>query len=560
MKRTLYAALGAALFALASCASEPPAVPDYSALPPVDTSFFVQTDGTRFRAPDGSPWVGRGVAFGNAVWSNPQSAADFQHHRMSDYRVLKEMGFNSVRFYINYALFESDNRPYRYKQSGFDWIDRNIEAARAEGIRLILNMHYPQGGFQSNGNGDALWTNRANQDRLVALWKEIAFRYRAEPVIIGYGPVNEPVPVHGMNEWEALLQRIIDAIREVDSHHIIFAERAIWLKNGHTDEIRSNLEFPQNITDPAGQLALEFHFYDPMPFTHQNTSWTSYNGLNASWPDENRLDLRGGRWASFAEAGQNMASGTFDWREAGGTLVRPDRDEWLVAYPVLQAHSIGTRGSVWIDRIVVEESADNGETFTTVKETPGNTENGWDFWSHNKSGAFSLSRPDAVTGNRLSVSGTTGDANITWRQGGIFLEKGKTYRFSARLKGRNIAKDATVRLRLDFYTGEAVRVWNRAYLEDLVDSYVEHAKNRDLPLYLGEFGLAADAFEEGRGGLQWIEEMLDILVSRNITYNYHTWRESAFGIFRNNVGYADPAQAFKPLVETFTRLQNSEEN
>src|SRR5574344_946521 len=116
---------------------------------------------------------------------------------MEDYGRVKAMGFNSVRFYINYALFESDSRPGQYREQGFSWLDQNIAAARDQGVGLILNMHYPQGGFQSNGAGDALWNSKKNQDRLVALWKEIAKRYRGEPVIIGYGLVNEPVPVHG---------------------------------------------------------------------------------------------------------------------------------------------------------------------------------------------------------------------------------------------------------------------------------------------------------------------------------------------------------------------------
>lgn len=48
-------------------------------------------------------------------------------------------------------------------------------------------MHYPQGGYQSQGNGMALWTDPENQRRLVKLWGEIARRYADEPAIQGYG-------------------------------------------------------------------------------------------------------------------------------------------------------------------------------------------------------------------------------------------------------------------------------------------------------------------------------------------------------------------------------------
>ena len=43
------------------------------------------------------------------------------------------MGFNSVRFYLNYGLFEDDSKPYEYKESGFEWIDRNVEWAKENG-------------------------------------------------------------------------------------------------------------------------------------------------------------------------------------------------------------------------------------------------------------------------------------------------------------------------------------------------------------------------------------------------------------------------------------------
>ncbi len=524
-------------------------------LEPVDSSMFIQTDGTRFRAPDGSVWIGRGVAFGNSVWSNPQSPSSFRHHRMSDYARAREMGFNSVRFYLNYALFESDASPGKYKEEGFEWIDRNVEAAKANGVSLVLNMHYPQGGFQSNGNGDALWKNEKNQDRLVALWREIARRYRAEPAIAGYGPLNEPVPVNGLGEWESLAQRIIDAIRETDVNHIIFVERAIWVKSGGTEKDRARLFFPERLRDPSNRLALEFHFYEPMGFSHQNTSWTRYKGQFARYPDDSRVELEGGRWAGFSEAGKPLPSGTFDWQEAGGNSVEPANPEWLVAYPVLQAQGLGERGRVWLEGLVVEASTDGGATYGTIGTAPGTTLDGWGFWSVDGSGSHDLRGAPGSSGPRLSVAGTKSDANVTFSAMPIVLKPGVTYRLAGRVRGTSVAPGAVVRLRLDYHAGTSISSWNREFLESALRSYVDYSRERGLPLYLGEFGIASDAFRENRGGLAWIEDMLDLLVSNDISYNYHTWRESPFGIHQHDDGYADPARMNKPLVEALKRLQ-----
>ena len=67
---------------------------------------------------------------------------------------------------------------YTYDERGFAWLTRNLAWAKAHGIRLLLNLHVPQGGFQSAGEGRALWNDPENQRRFVALWREIARRYR----------------------------------------------------------------------------------------------------------------------------------------------------------------------------------------------------------------------------------------------------------------------------------------------------------------------------------------------------------------------------------------------
>ena len=91
-------------------------------------------------------------------------------------------------------------------------------------------MHYPQGGYQSQGNGTALWTEPENPKRLCALWTEIAKRYADEPVILGYGLVNEPVVAAASGEeslalWQSVAQMLTDGIRTVDQNHMIFVER-----------------------------------------------------------------------------------------------------------------------------------------------------------------------------------------------------------------------------------------------------------------------------------------------------------------------------------------------
>jgi hypothetical protein len=67
------------------------------------------------------------------------------------------------------------------------------------------------------------WDHPHFQDRVVHLWEAIADRYRDNPWVAGYNPVNEP----GDESREVVgpfYQRLVAAIRAVDPHHILFLD------------------------------------------------------------------------------------------------------------------------------------------------------------------------------------------------------------------------------------------------------------------------------------------------------------------------------------------------
>ncbi len=520
-----------------------------------DRGDLIQARGTLLVEPDGSPYTVRGVAFGNSVWSNPSSANGFTHHTMDDYAAAAAMGFNSVRFYINYGLFEDDSKPYAYKEAGFAWLDQNIAAAKKQGIRLLLNMHYPQGGYQSIGQGDALWNNPANQKRLGALWKEIARRYAGESGVLGFGILNEPVPVSGMKQWETLAQNLIDSIRSVNQRHLIFVERAIWLKNGTTAEIEQNLYFPQGLKDPSGQLVYEFHLYDPMPFSHQNASWTSYKGSYAVWPDHNRIEAKNKRWAGFTDSNPAAPVDRDGWIYLEGAVHYPANDRFKLGHPTVQARSLGRSGSVLVSDLEIEEFDPEGRSLGVVYRSAADSESGWYYWSEDSSGSFAKKAGGRTAKTALEISGSTGDANISDHGSPLKITQGNGYKASGWVKIKKADPSARVVVRLDYYSADSVHVWNKAYLESVFREYADYGKTRNVPLYIGEFGLMREAFAENRGGEIWIADILDILAEYSINYNYHTWHESAFGIYGNDRGYPDPAWANRVLIDAFTKAQ-----
>ena len=315
---------------------------------------FYHAEGSTIVSPVGETAVLRGMGFGNDMWVS--SLADIGlHHNEDSFREMSELGFNSVRFLLNYRWFEDDGNPYVYKQEGFDYIDRSIAWAKKYNIGLVLNMHYPQGGYQSQGNGTALWTDPENQRRLVKLWGEIARRYADEPAIQGYGLINEPVvpELSNVNETvgqcQRLMQRCTDEIRRYDRNHIVFVEHVAAVKDMSTGE---NLWNKYPIDDlwfliDDDNAVYEGHFYMPATFTHQSA------GDSVEYPKPCYVDNYLEYWVGCMSARQTSQD---TYYESGYFTAEEDYNLYA---PVLHSSKLGS-GTALFDDVTVTEYAPDG--------------------------------------------------------------------------------------------------------------------------------------------------------------------------------------------------------
>jgi len=141
-------------------------------------------------------------------------------------------GFNAVRLPFNYRLLSPKEQPGVYLEEGFAVIDTLVKWCRSAKIYIILDLHCAPGGQNAGNISDSdgiearLWTETANQDRTVDIWRVIAQRYANEDVIAGYDLLNEPVLPSGYDghDLRALYMRITQAIRVVDQNHVVFIE------------------------------------------------------------------------------------------------------------------------------------------------------------------------------------------------------------------------------------------------------------------------------------------------------------------------------------------------
>jgi aryl-phospho-beta-D-glucosidase BglC (GH1 family) len=216
---------------------------------------LLRVDGSRLVRADGTEVVLRGVGLGG--WMNMENfitgypATESQQRRAlrrvlgddgydrfferfytaffgpDDAALLASLGLNSVRIPFNYHHFEDDARPFQLKDSGFARLDAAVRACTDHGLYVILDLHAVPGAQNQHWHSDNpthwahFWTHPHFQDRAVHLWEALADRYKDNPMVAGYNPLNEPADVYG-DAIAPFYARVERAIRAVDPHHVLY--------------------------------------------------------------------------------------------------------------------------------------------------------------------------------------------------------------------------------------------------------------------------------------------------------------------------------------------------
>ena len=169
----------------------------------------------------------------------------------ADARLLAGLGLNALRIPVSYRHFEDDSKPFQLKEEGFRKLDRVIELCAAHGIYSIIDLHTVPGWQNQRWHSDnpthlaLFWQHPHFQDRVVHLWEAIADRYRNNPWVAGYNPINEP----GDESREVVgpfYRRLVTAIRAVDPDHILFLDGNTYSTEFDIFDVFD--ELPDNVT------------------------------------------------------------------------------------------------------------------------------------------------------------------------------------------------------------------------------------------------------------------------------------------------------------------------
>lgn len=161
------------------------------------------------------------------------------------------------------------------------------------GLRVVIDLHILRS-HHFIAEVKPLWTVPAEQDKFIALWKDLSRLLHEWPNgMMAYELMNEPV-ADDPEQWNRLVARAVDSLRQWEPERTIVIGSNLWQKAATFDR----LKVPPNDRN----ILLSFHFYDPMFLTHYQASWVprlkdfkgdiNYPGqivLNSKPPEQRRV-------------------------------------------------------------------------------------------------------------------------------------------------------------------------------------------------------------------------------------------------------------------------------
>lgn len=207
-----------------------------------------------------------------------------------DIQFIDSVGFDHIRLPIDEEQMWDENG--KRHEEAFQLLTESLGWCHEAGLRVVLDLHILRS-HHFNAAEKPLWTDAAEQDKFIQLWKDLSAEVGRWPNgMLAYEFMNEPV-ADDPEQWNKLLSRVRDSIRSWEPERVLVIGSNRWQSAATFDQLR--------IPADDRNIILSFHFYEPFHLTHVRASWTqlkdfkgevNYPGqivVNGTSPEEKRI-------------------------------------------------------------------------------------------------------------------------------------------------------------------------------------------------------------------------------------------------------------------------------
>jgi endoglucanase len=259
----------------------------------------------QFEAYPGLPAL-RGVNLGNAL-DAPWPGVWGVTIKETLVQSVSSAGFNAIRVPVRFSAHTGPAPDYILSETILQSTDQVIQWGLDAGLVVILDVHHFDALLQAPAVEEA---------RYLAIWDQLASRYRSLPTALYFELLNEPHGDLDGETWNRLIAESIQHIRQTNPTRTII----IGGLDYSTIDSLNDLVLPED-----SHLAATFHYYEPFEFTHQGASWvsgatawtgTTWDGTSAEvsaieqafdravdWSNEHQIPLILGEFGTIETAG-----------------------------------------------------------------------------------------------------------------------------------------------------------------------------------------------------------------------------------------------------------------
>lgn len=208
----------------------------------------------------------RGVNLGGWFSHGALTPKDFQSQFTSDdIKLISKMGFRHVRLPVNPEILFNKIKPDELNLENLKYLDRAVEEILSQNLAVIVDLHaLPQSSFFQD-----LFSNDDFLNSAVLFWESLARHFsKYNPDKLFLEVFNEPA-TENPHQWNFIQDELIKGIRRGAPRHTLIADAN--LRSGDVWDSIAGLESLVPVEDP--NVIYNFHFYEPMLFTHQGADW-----------------------------------------------------------------------------------------------------------------------------------------------------------------------------------------------------------------------------------------------------------------------------------------------